>query len=448
MPAPIVRVSDAVAAAGSDLVIEAAAQLGTVVPDWPFLAAGSSLLNGQALSFVESMFNQTPYNPPSAGEKDELAEYLALSSAAHVLDGWRYMSQASLAFLSGSRTQALHLAYYAELRAGLAILAHSGIGILKNVHFALTSLGDVLWFRGPTHRKVWEAIDSWANQPSRGLEVVRCFSSLGLTGDEWASASGAGIAAVAEYWIKNWSIDLHSLIADTELRNEASYRPNLRSNALGSMSESDLRFVRDMSFASSPLDQGQFDIVDRAVINDLCRKSYRLLYDPPNKVTLTNFWENITEWIQSNKGKTEEEARGIVRSIRGSFHESGGKLLMNAKSKNEEFRGVYSRSFLLLRLASALLRSQWEESRRRRSPQVWQDRVILDYAVHALLCDTSSPSKDYTILFADQEEAIGEVDDWLTTHAPFNPFELWKERAHSIVELCRFERTGAVAVSL
>ncbi len=256
------------------------------------------------------------------------------------------------------------------------------------------------------------------------------------------------MATVAEHWIKNWSIDLHSLVADTELRNEASYRPNLRGSALMSMSEMDLRFIRDMSFATSPLNLGEFDVVDRAVINDLCRKSYRLLYDPPNKTTLVTFWEQITEWIKSNKGKTEEEAKEVVRSVRGSVHEPGGNLVINAKMKNEGLKGVYSRGFLLLRLASALLRSQWEETRRRRSPQDWQDRLILDYVVHALLCDSSSPSKDYTILFADQEEAIGEVDDWLGTHSPFNPFEFWKQRSGSVVELCRFERSGAVAVAL
>jgi len=132
MPAPTVSVGDAVLVADSDFVIEAAARLGTA-PDWPFLAAGSSLLDGRARTFVEAIFNQTPYAGPSAAERDELAQYLALSSAAHVLDGWRYIAQSSMAFLSGSRTQALHLAYYAELRAGLAILAQSGIGILKGV---------------------------------------------------------------------------------------------------------------------------------------------------------------------------------------------------------------------------------------------------------------------------------------------------------------------------
>ena len=447
MPAPTVSVADAILVADSDLVIEAAARLGTV-PGWPFVAAGSSLLDGRALPFVESIFNQTPYAGPSAGERDELAQYLALSSAAHVLDGWRYISQSSVAFLSGSRTQALHLAYYAELRAGLAILAQSGVGILKGIHFALSSAGDVVWFRGPTHRKVWEAIDSWANQAAHGLEVVRCFSFSGLSGEDWASASGAAIQAVAEYWIKNWSIDLHSLVADTELRNEASYRPNLRGNALASMSESDVRFVRDMSFALSPLDQGQFDIVDRAVINDLCRKSYSLLNDPPNKATLLSYWDNIMQWIHTNRGKTEEEAKEIVGSVRNSFREAGGKLLLDAKSRNDGFKGVYSRSFLLLRLASALLRSQWRETRRRRSPQEWQDRLILDYVVHALVCDSSNPSKDYTILFADQEDAIGKVDEWLTTHVPFNAFELWKQQAPSVLDLCKFERSGAVAVAL
>ncbi len=444
MPGPTVEIADAVSNASPDSVVEAAARLGTASPSWPFLEAGSSLLQGPPLRFIESLFGQSP----PAQQKEELAQYLALSAACHALDGWRYISQSSLAFLCGSRAQALHLAYYAELRAALAILARSGIGVLNRKHFALTSAGDVLWFKGLTHEVAWKAIDSWATQPSCGPEVVRSFSSLEIAGDEWASATGATIATIGEHWIKNWSIDLHSLHVDRNLRNEASYRPNLRSDALALASRQDLRFVMDVSYATSPLSGGEFDVVDRAVINDFCRKSYKLLNDPPRRPTLEAFWGGIAEWIRTNKGKSGSEAIEIVKSIRYSHLDPGGSIVRIAHLRNKGLTGVFSRGLLLLRLASALLRSHWQEVRRRRSPQPWQDRLLLDYAVHALVCDAASPSKDYTILHADQELAITGLADWLAAQSSFNAYQLWRDQSHALVELCRFERAGMTAVAL
>lgn len=448
MPPLKVSVLDAVSNASSEPVIDAASQLGVAQPSWPFLPISSSILEGRALKFAESLFDQNPYVNPSAPQFAELTQYLALATACHVLDGWRYISQSALAFLSGARTAALHLAYYAELRAALGILTHSGVGILKDKHFAVTSSRHVLWFRGSTHIKAWEALDSWAGQSANGLEVVNSFSSLGLVGEEWALATGATASTVGEYWIKNWSIDLHSLKVDKELRNEASYRPNLRSSAFALPSDADIQFVRDVAFATSPVDYGQLDIVNRAVIYDLCRKSYRLLNDPPAKASFDKFWEGVVLWIVLQKGKAEGDAREIVKSLRGAFYERGGRLVISADMKNEGITGVFSRAFLLLRLASALLRYQWLETRKRKTPQDWQDKLILDYVCHSLVSDGSSPTKDYSILGADQEQAISDVDEWLQSNLAFNPYIIWNDRTQALVNLCRFERAGAMAVAL
>ena len=159
----------AVASASSLPIVRAAAQLGTIESAWPFVPQGSPILDGQVVSFVRSLYGQVP----TALQKDDLAQYLALSTASHVLDGWRYISQAAISLLNGSRTQAIHLAYYAELRAALAILAFSGIGILKRHHFALTGNMDVVWFEGGTHEATWKAIGSWCRQPGNVIEVLR-----------------------------------------------------------------------------------------------------------------------------------------------------------------------------------------------------------------------------------------------------------------------------------
>lgn len=448
MHAQTVKLSDAVTAASSELVTQAAAQLGTTAHSWPFLAAASSLREGRALKFIESLFYRDPYVAPSPAEITELAEYLALSSASHVLDGWRYVSQAALAFLSGSRMQGLHLAYYAELRAALAILSRAGVAILRYKHFTITASGEVRWFNGKTHSAAWDALSCWADQPGHGLEVVKCFSSSGLTGEEWAAASGARVEDVAESWIRDWSIDLHLLKGDSEIRNEASYRPNLRSVALALTSQNDVRFVRDVSLGCSPIDSGQFDNLDKAVIYDLCKTAYRLTHGQRNAAEYAKYWRSIARRLVVEKGLEAEAANQVVNSVRKALCGPARSLVMRARKANEDFTGVFSRAFLLLRLASALLRLQWKETRLRKAAQPWQDTLILDYVSHSLVCDHGVPTRDYTILRADQDEAIEQLDQWLTTKAPFNPYTMWIDQSKSLASLCRFERVGAVAVAL
>jgi hypothetical protein len=440
-------IADIVGLASSMPVVQAAAQLGTVDPIWPFLPSGSSLTTGRALVFIESLFDQIP----AAHHVNELAQYLAIATASHVLDGWRYISQSAFALLNGSRTQALHLAYYGELRAALAILAFSGVGVLNDRHFALTKGGDVIWFRGPTHQKTWEAIAAWAKQPAHGLEVINCYSCLGLSGAEWAEAAGAASGAtvqdIAEYWIVDWTIDLNALNTDSSLRNEASYRPNLRPNALDLPSELDLRFIRDTNAATNPVDHGEFDVIDRAMVYDLCRKSFGLLF-APTRTSFVNFWGSVITWLVRNKGKTEHEAAEMVRSLRGALYEPGGKLILTARKKNREINGVFSRAFLLLRLASALLRRQWKETRLLKTPQDWQDQLVLNYVNHSLAYDRAAAPRSYTTLAADQDLAMEDIEDWVAQNVPFDIHNLWKSQSPALVSLCRLERVGAVAIAI
>lgn len=277
---------------------------------------------------------------------------------------------------------------------------------------------------------------------------MQSFSSSGLTGEEWAAASGAKIEDVAEFWIHDWSIDLDLLKGDSEIRNEASYRPNLRSTALALTSRDDVRFVRDVSLGCSPIDSGQFDSLDKAVIYDLCKKAYRLTHKHRTAGEYAKYWRSIAQRLIVDKGLKTEEAAQVVNSVRKALCGPAGRLVMSAREGNEEFTGVFSRAFLLLRLASALLRLQWKETRLRKTAQPWQDSLILDYVSHSLVCDHAFPTRDYTILRADQDEAIEQLNEWLTATTPFNPYTLWKDQPKALASLCRFERAGAVAVAL
>jgi hypothetical protein len=63
---------------------------------------------------------------------------LASEQVFHMIEGWRYASAATTAFLNNSQQTALHFAYYAELRAALSLLSWSGIRVKQRGHYYLT----------------------------------------------------------------------------------------------------------------------------------------------------------------------------------------------------------------------------------------------------------------------------------------------------------------------
>jgi hypothetical protein len=65
-----------------------------------------------------------------------------------------------------------------------------------------------------------------------------------------------------------------------------------------------------------------------------------------------------------------------------------------------------------------------------------------------LLCSRAAPTRDFTVLGADQEEAIDRVDGWLSNNSSFDPYGLWRSEADALVSLCRFERVGVLAAAL
>lgn len=136
-----VSVSVAVQDASSEYVLEAGAKrLGAQRRLWPLLRKGSNVDQAKIIDYVHANYDTAT---PSVALVDELADYAAISCWGHVFDGWRYLSLAASALLQASRGKALHLAYYAELRAAMCILACSGIVTLKRRHYSITSTGEL-----------------------------------------------------------------------------------------------------------------------------------------------------------------------------------------------------------------------------------------------------------------------------------------------------------------
>src|SRR5262249_39117892 len=125
-----------------------------------------------------------------------------------------------------------HFSYYAQLRASLAILASTGIGVFNEFNCAVDQSGRVLKIDDSsrpralgTHAMAWLALEEWARAPSSGTIISHAFSIRKVSFDDclramWPGASGR----VAAYdLILSWGVDLQRAFNDRGARNVSSY---------------------------------------------------------------------------------------------------------------------------------------------------------------------------------------------------------------------------------
>jgi hypothetical protein len=73
----------------------------------------------------------------------QIIRVLAASAPNHCMDGWSYVSRSLSSLLAGDPHAARHLAYYAQLRAALSLLANLGVGVVDGINFAVDASGAV-----------------------------------------------------------------------------------------------------------------------------------------------------------------------------------------------------------------------------------------------------------------------------------------------------------------
>lgn len=181
---------------------------------------------------------------PSAVDHAALSAYIAASGPGHVIDGWSLLGRAIDSALRNDVYGALHLGYYAELRAAMALLACEGVGIFSNRHPIVDRCGtshclpkverrqsnSVAYsdFRAGTHAIVWPCLKHWS-QLAKSFDVFEeVFRPADLPLSEWLSRlrSTASARAISKKWLQLWGLDLSIMEDDHESRNLASYRPS------------------------------------------------------------------------------------------------------------------------------------------------------------------------------------------------------------------------------
>jgi hypothetical protein len=187
----------------------------------------------------------------------QLAQYIAASSVLHCTDGWSYLGKAISCLLRGDPHRARHLAYYAELRAAMSLLAASGVGVLNNRHFVIDAPNSVakLIDQSGTHDFAWNCLEYWSTQPASGDIFASIVRPHGRALDDWLTPLGGGhvIAPQAKDWFLKWGMDLALPREDKNARNESSYRPDGMPDSWCLDTATTLEFARDVWVALEPI---------------------------------------------------------------------------------------------------------------------------------------------------------------------------------------------------
>lgn len=215
------------------------------------------------------------WNQIPAADAPRLIDAVAVSIPAHCLDGWSFAARAFNALLAGDAHGCRHMAYYAQLRAGLCILANLGVGLFNGINFAVDAAGVVTRIdpsnnprRGlGTHSIVWSALDEWGKDPAQASTFLDLIKIRNSSLKDMLVTLWPGFIATATVGslIRAWGVDLKRGEDDHSYRNVSSYAAHAL-NELPMNVGTNLRFVENMWKYFEPSGSAGFDNLDRHLL--------------------------------------------------------------------------------------------------------------------------------------------------------------------------------------
>lgn len=209
-----------------------------------------------------------------------LAQYISVSTLLHCSDGWSYIGRAVQALLRGDPHRARHLAYYAELRAAMSLLASEGVGVFNTRHAYIAGphrAAPLSGGREGTHVIVWECLSSWAQHSRSGTLFSSVIKPYGRSLGDWlAPINGqTNLNAQAQSWFMQWGMDLRTLAKDRSARNHSSYRPEGISASLTLGSLETTQTVGEIWKALEPATNSAFELIDKHILRLALENMYR-----------------------------------------------------------------------------------------------------------------------------------------------------------------------------
>jgi len=312
--------------------------------------------NHYAINIVDRLNSAEPATPV---RQRNLAQYISASVVLHSNDGWSYLGRAVACLIAGDTHRGLHLAYYAELRAAMSLLASVGIGIFNRKHYILPTANTIrkLQSRDGTHVLAWSALEHWSQSPDSGTLFARLVRPEGRTLDEWFHPYGGAITIIpqAKAWFMQWGMDLMLAIRDREARNQSSYRPDGIPHIWNVPAGSALNFVRETWAALEPSSTSSFELIDRHILRLALERHYLGLTGNQASGTDPLFRAHVDKALNAQGLAKSTEARLRLFLLRNSDTNDLAIFRLSAKAPNntgDDPFAVLSRALLLLRIAT------------------------------------------------------------------------------------------------
>lgn len=311
----------------------------------------SDTINRIDLDFVER---------PRNNRKNQLKSYISISVLTHLSDGWEYYSKAVQSSIEGNSGIAMHLAYYAELRSVMALMASQGLGIFNDIHFWVNTTGNLLYKQSPnlkTHKATETFIQDWASQTNNSSGLFDSLFVSNLSATNWIRHSGSSSHATylgtqLKDWMKAWSIDL-KLTEDQNQRNDRSYRPNYLITNFDSKSK--FEFLEKLWNACAPDHYGTFSEMDRHILRNLLLICFK--FSKGKKLNGDTRSRQLIEDIYNAEGMTKDPHLISFLSYQSDtnpywlFEQAKIKAYNDGTSWNEI--PILCRALLLMRIATS-----------------------------------------------------------------------------------------------
>ncbi|HWN72397.1 MAG TPA: hypothetical protein VNN15_01155 [Solirubrobacterales bacterium] len=384
-------------------------------------------------------------------EADQLAEYVAASSILHCSDGWSYLGRAMAAQLRGDVGAARHLAYYAELRGALSLLAAQGVGVFSGIHVTLSASGDVELFRHwGTHRFAWEALSAWTDL-KRSTEL---FGKIIQPADaplaDWLDPLiGADISsATGRQYLREWGLDVERFGLDRDARNDSSYQPRTILGAAVPSSSRAAEFSQDFWTVFEPTGGTSFGLLDGYLLRRILRSRYRAQTGHQATADPEGFGKLIDRALETVQPSESKEQ--IISFLQGQVLPDEPPLFSEAETHSamddsEDHLQVIARAGLFLRVSSGAARQLLEDAQLSYPDYEWWARQIA--VTRALSVDTGSPLEPPETLWADIDLALESLTDKLADGNTATYIELNDRCAEELSVLGGCERIALWALA-
>lgn len=347
-----------------------------------------------------------------------VSELLAASAPSHCIDGWSFLGRAMACHFKGDADSARHLGYYAELRAGAALLATAGIGVFNDPHVVVDSAGSVVRLSGHgTHVMMWLAIEHWANSTDAADVLGKALAPASVPMDIWLGNMPGGSAwrPIGKSWLLSLGLDLKYLAQDREARNRASYRPSHLPEARATLgAPAAARFGVDLWSLLEPTTYRAFDRLDLHFLRQTLEVAFRSVRDRSPRQAPQLFKRDIDATVASTLG-SGVPADAVRRFLlRETEPDDAGllKAALGGSDYREAQHHVYvmARAALLLRIATGATRAMLHDAGILFTDvKFWWE----DIGRSRGLWDQTPDALDLPDLWADVADALSALEGWL-----------------------------------